>query len=73
MGVPGRAACPVRDYYIKKVKRQKVYCARNHGSEATVVAATRRRRQQKHTDKGLPRSERHRRMEPSQFMAWLKR
>lgn len=39
------------EYYLRKVKRQKIYCSRNCASEATAVAATRRQRQQEHTDK----------------------
>jgi hypothetical protein len=39
------------DYYLKKVRRQKIYCSRNCGAEATAVATTRRRRQQEHADK----------------------
>ena len=39
------------DYYLKKARRQKIYCSRNCGAEATAVATTRRRRQQEHADK----------------------
>lgn len=39
------------DYYLKKVKRQKIYCSRNCGSEMTAIAAMKRRRKEEHAKK----------------------
>jgi hypothetical protein len=39
------------DYYLKKTKRQKVYCSRVCSSKTTAVSTMRQRRQQEHADK----------------------
>lgn len=39
------------NYYLKKAKRQNIYCSRNCGSEMTAIAAMKRRRQEEHAKK----------------------
>lgn len=39
------------DYYLKKVKRQKIYCSRSCGSKITAIDAMKRRRQEEHAKK----------------------
>jgi hypothetical protein len=51
MGTTGRALRALWDYFLKKVKRQKIYCSRSCGSEMTAIAAVRRRRQREYADK----------------------
>jgi hypothetical protein len=39
------------DYYIKKTRRQKVYCSQRCGSATTAIPATRRKRAEEHAEK----------------------